>query len=323
MVTTLVAALFLPLLAGCGNCNPSAGTILPGTLIAFAGHGYSEDVDVIELESMTILATITGAGGYRMVLSRDGNTLYSTGGDSLVYVSDARTYTLITAFDPSTAFSGIGSDELEAIAINPAGTRVYVFDESGDTAIFVIDTASNTAIAAMALPLDEPENAVVSPDGAFVFVCDNSVIAKISTASLAIVATVPVGSDAHGIAINSAGTRVYAKSSDGGIDAFDAATLALVTNIPASNDGYYLDIRPGSTRLYAVNESFTLSVITTSTNSLIADVTLSLSSARGVFAAPGGSPVVVATSSGLVKLDAATFAELGSMSGRYQSIVIR
>ncbi len=327
-VAALMATCLLALLAGCGNCSATAGGgVLPAGRIAFAGHGYSEDVDVIDLDSMTIVATITGAGGYRMVLSPDGDTLYSTGGDDLVYVSDARTFTLTSSFDPSAGFAGITSSELEAIAINPAGTRVYVFDESGDTAIFVLDTASNTVIAAQGLALDEPENAVVSPDGAFVYVVDNSVIAKVSTASLSIVDTVAVGSDAHGIALNGSGTHVYAKGTSDGIDVFDTATLGFVTNIPTGSGsfaiGYYLDNRPGSSRLYGVDERFTLSVMNSGANTLIQDVTLSLTDARGVFAAPGGSPVVVTSGDGLVKIDAITFAELGSMPGRYQGLVIR
>ena len=319
----LAPILALALVAGCGGINTYNPSVIGGaSRLIFAGHGYSDDVDVINLESMTILATITGAGGYRMVLSTDGRTLYSTGGGGLISVSNAETFTLTSSIDPTVAFPSIAADELEAIAINPAGTRVYVFDEQGDTALFVIDTATNTVLSAVSLALDEPENAIVSPDGAFVYVVDNSVIAKISTTSLAIVATVPVGSDAHGIALNSAGTQVYAKGDDG-IDAFDAVTLAFVTNIVCGSDGYYIDNRPGSSRLYAVNEGSTLSVINSATNTLVSDVTLSLSSARGVFAAPGGSPVVVATSGGLVQVDASSLAELSTLSGSYQSILIK
>ena len=53
---------------------------------AYVGGGYGTGVDVINVDSMTIITTIPGAGGYRMVLTPDGKKLYSTGGNTLVYV---------------------------------------------------------------------------------------------------------------------------------------------------------------------------------------------------------------------------------------------
>lgn len=331
----ILSAAALALLVGCGGKNNTYNpSIIPGNtvIIAYAGHGYSEDIEVIDVATMTVLDTIVGAGGYRMAISNDGLTIYSTGGDSLIYVSSTVTNTLTTSFDPSDG-EDISSSELEAIVLSPDGTRLYVFDEHGDTALFVIDTSDNSVLSATALDLYEPENVVISPDGAFLYVVDNRDLLKISTSTLSIVNSTGVDSDAHGVAINSAGTFVYAASegstailgasTGSGIDAFNADTLAVVTNIGADNDGYHMDNRPGSSRLFAVNESSIMSVMNSTTNALIADVTLSSFGARGVMEIQNGAFVLVCASSGLLKLDGGSFAEVAvAPGGGYQSVVV-
>ncbi len=290
------------------------------SLIAFVGRGYNENVDVVDLDSMSIITTIVEAGGYRMVLSKDGNKLYSTGGDSFFYVSDARNFQLITAFDPGTQFE-LNVQELEAIAISPDGKKVYVADEQGDNALFVIDTATDTVMdRAILNDLREPENAVVSPDGAFLYLVDNSVVAKIDTSNLAIVSKVQAGSDAHGVAINLNGNRIYTEGVNGGIDVIDAGSMAAVANIPDAV-GYYLEAH--GNRLYGVNEGTLLSVMDIASNQLIENVTTSLSNTRGVTASPDGSMILVATGGGLIKLDAISLSELGTLPDRfYQSVVV-
>lgn len=289
-------------------------------LIAFVGRGYDENVDVVEVNTMSVIATIAEAGGYRMVLSKDGNKLYSTGGDSLFYVSDARNFKLITTFNPGDQFKQTVS-ELEAIAISPDGKKVYVADEQGDNALFVIDTATDTVMdKAVLSDLNEPENAVVSPDGAFLYLVDNSVVAKIDTGNLEIVNTVKAGSDAHGVAINLNGTRIYTEGVEGGIDVIDAGSMTAVGNI-ADAVGYYLEAH--GNRLYGVNEGTLLSVMDIASNQLIQNVTTSLNNTRGVTASPDGSIILVATRGGLIKLDANSLSELGTLPDRfYQSVVI-
>ena len=186
----------------------SAGDILSGTpRLAYVGGGYGTGVDVIDIDSMLIIATIPDAGGYRMVLSADGRKLYSTSGSTQLYVTDTGADTLIMAFNPSK--NGVNSSELEGIAIHPDGSRIYVFDESS-AAMFVIDSEADTVLNAVYLDLYEAENAVMSPDGQFVYVNDNDYVSKISTDTLGIADYVFVGSDGHGISISADGKKIYA-----------------------------------------------------------------------------------------------------------------
>ncbi|MFQ5486533.1 MAG: YncE family protein, partial [Desulfobacterales bacterium] len=145
---------------------------------AYAGGGYGTGVDIIDVDSMTRIGSLPDAGGYRMVLSLDGKKLYSTGGNSFIYITDTAADTLIKAFDPS-AFP-VTSNELEGIAISPDGGKVYVVDEM-TTAVFVLDTSDDTIIQATDLSTDESENAVLGPDGQFLYVNDNTWASKFST----------------------------------------------------------------------------------------------------------------------------------------------
>lgn len=287
-----------------------------GNTRAYVGGGYGTGIDVVDIANMTVVASIPDAGGYRMVLSLDGTKLYSTGGNSLIYITDTTADTLIKAFDPSIL--SITSNELEAIAISPDGSKVYVLDEM-TTAIFVIDTSDDTVIFAGQLDTDEAENAVISPDGQFIYVNDNSYTSKFSTVTFECLGFVDTSFDGHGIAISSDGSKLYADFSPG-ILVIDSGTMTEIDTLSAG--GYYLETSKDGSRVYGVNESNKLAVIDAGVDTLMDIVTLSFGSARGVTTNQTGEIILVPTSNGLIKLDAAELSEMGTISGRYQSVVI-
>ena len=188
----------------------------------------------------------------------------------------------------------------------------------------VLNVATGQVINSTLLPgVDEPENAIVGPNGQFVYMVDNSEALKIDTATLQIVGRASVANDAHGVALNSTGTRLYAEGNTSStLEVIDTATMTTVATIPsARSSGYYLELGKDGRRLYSVDEGRTLTVVDTTNNTRIQDVTLSVSSARGVTTTPGGGTILVATSQGLIKLDAATLQETGFLAGRYQSVI--
>jgi len=285
--------------------------------IAYAGHGYGTDVDVIDLSTMSIDTTIVGAGGYRMVLTPDGSKLYSTGGDNLLYISDAIADTLLQAVDPS--IDTVFSSELEGITISPDGKRVYVIDESSD-ALFVWDTQADTLIDAIDFPsLDEPENIVISSDGAYLYINDNSYVTKIRTDSLKIVKSLYIDNDGHGIAISSDDSTIFADGQ--GIDVIRTTDMSLLTSL--LGDGYYLTTSEDGSRVYGVDEGRHLSIVDAQNKTLISNITLSKVYARGVTTYAGGDTILVATTSGLLKLDAANLNVFGTNQGSYQSVVVK
>ncbi len=315
---------------GCGGDVGLTGLSSLPVSIVYAGEGYDgpDGIHVIDVNTMTLVTTIANAGGYRMVLSLDGSKIYSTGGTETFYISNATTNTLITSYDPATFFADTSS-ELEAIAMNPAGTRVYVFDEQGDADLFVIDTATDLPILNafdVASPFSEPENVFVDPTGSFLIMADNSDIWKIDIGTLTVLGSVPSGGDAHGVNMRLDGTRAFYQGVTGGIDVLDTAgAMAFVTNIPnpacTGSCGYYVEHAKVGTRVYEVDESDNLGVYDSTTNTLITNVTLSTGSARGVTTTSDGSTILVATDSGLIKINAVTLLETGFLAGSFQSVI--
>lgn len=300
-------------------------------LIAFVGHGYSENVHAVDIETMTDIGDIPMAGGYRQVVSPDGRRLFGTGGDEFFSISDAVSFTLISRFDPTAGFEFESPEELEPVAISPDGTRVYAGDEQGYGLLFVLDAATGVVLDMTELypDVDEPENAIVSPDGMYLYIVDNSYALKISTSTLQLMGWEQVGIDAHGVAIHPSGNFVYAGNGpdisviDTSLMDMNSQTSATVATIAGGGDGYYMEMAKSGTRLYSVNESNRLSVMDTTTNTLIQNVTLSTGSARGVTTTPDGQTILVATSGGLIKLNATTLMETGFLAGSWQSVVVR
>jgi len=306
-----MAHVFLPILLLAPVMSAQTGSR------AYVGRGYGTGIDIIDVDSMTKTGNIANAGGYRMVLSLDGKKLYSTAGNSMLYITDTEADTLLKAFNPSQGV--FSSSELEGIAIHPDGSKVYVCDES-TTSIFVIDTSADTVLAAGELSAYEPENAVMSPDGQSIFVNDNTWTSRFSTTTFEVLGFADTGNDGHGIAISTDGSKIYADGA--GVIIIDSNTMTPIDTL-GSADGYYLETSKDGTRVYGVNEGTILSVIDAQADTLIQNVTLSRGSARGVTTNLTGDIILIATSSGLLKLNASDFSETGSVIGSwYQSVII-
>ncbi|GIV32828.1 MAG: hypothetical protein KatS3mg031_0363 [Chitinophagales bacterium] len=281
----------------------------PGKI--FCGQGYSEGVYVYDAATLDSIAYIDGAGGYRMVLSPDGSKIYSTGGDENVFVIDPVNNALLRMFDPSVPMQF--TYELEGITISPDGKYLYVFDEY-DPALFVIITENDSTVAVFTDDIFyEPENCVITPDGNYLFMVDNNYVHKISTTPLALVASFPISGDAHGVAISKDGSKVYTEGS-AGLYVFDASTLDTIKTVPG--DGYFMEISANGTRLYAVDESKTLYVLDAAADTILAEITLSQGEARGVTTNANSDVIFIATSSGMIRMDAGTFTETATNTTR-------
>ena len=107
-----------------------------------------------------------------------------------------------TATNTVTSTITVGAPVLHE-AINPAGTTLYVDDIFGN--VSVIDLASAT-ITATITGLTGDDGMAVSPDGSTLYVTRGSQdkVAKISTATSTVTATIAIPGSATNIAVNSA-----------------------------------------------------------------------------------------------------------------------
>ncbi len=206
-----------------------------------------------------------------------------------------------TATNTVTTTIAVG-DFPDAVAVNPAGTRVYVTNR-GDNTVSVVNTTTNTTVATVTVGLD-PRGVVVNPAGTRVYVANNSgnTVSVIDTGSNTVVATVPVGSFPWGIAINAAGTRVYvANYGDDTVSIIDTATDTVVgVPLVVGNGPLGVAVNPAGTRLYVANSlenvnpanEGTVSVIDTGSNTTIATVTVG-EDPYGIAVSPNGTRVYV------------------------------
>jgi len=185
--------------------------------VANSDFGGTGTVSVIDTATREVIATIPDPLHPRGIAVNPAGTR--------VYVTNLAipgSVTVIGATTNSVIGSPIPVVQPWGIAVNPAGTRVYAANFLGafGCTVSVIDSATNTAIAAVAVGECEdlaavltsgPYAVAVSPDGGRIYV--TLALGLISVIDAATNTKVggpfPVASGASGVAINGAGTRLY------------------------------------------------------------------------------------------------------------------
>ncbi len=210
-----------------------------------------------------------------------------------------------TATDTVVATIPVGSSPF-GVAVNPAGTRVYVTDSTG---VSVIDAATNTVVAVVAVP--GGRGIAVNQAGTRVYtatVFPFPGIAVIDAATNTVVAKVATSDVCWGVAVNAGGTRVYATNEFANtVSVIDAATNSLITAVKVGRQPQGIVVNPAGTRVYVTNiNDDTISVIDTATNTVIASVP-SANVDLGITVNPSGTQVYVTNSPGNISvLDTAT-----------------
>ncbi len=283
--------------------------------------GSTSRIDVVDVDSMKVITTIPGANAYRMVITPDGKKLYATNHNREVHVIDTEADTILVTFNPSK--NGVYTSELEGIAISPDGKRVYVSDESSD-GFFVIDTETDTVIAAVSLDMDEAEDMVVSADGKWLYLNDNSDVVKIDTDSLIIRGRVYVGNDGHGLTLSSSGKTIYAEGRTdtlGGVVVIRADSMIVTNSLDAA--GYHMQTSRNGRLIFGVNEGNRFTVIDTLTESVTVDSNYSSYGIRGIAETADQKYILLAGSRGLDKVDASSYSIAAHLDGGYRTVVIK
>lgn len=206
-------------------------------------------------------------------------------GDNNVLVIHMATNTVIASVP-------LGSSPRD-VAINPSGTRAYVTKYkicdprfgscSGSDGVSVIDTATNTVIATVAL--DGPSGVAINPSGTRAYVASSSnTVSVIDTSTNTVVASVTVGSSPNDVAINPSGSHAYvANSYSNNVSVIDTEANTVVATVTVGDKPSGVAVNPSGTRAYVTNEgSGNVSVIDTASNTVVGTVTV------------GGNPMGVA-----------------------------
>lgn len=187
-----------------------------GQSIAFSPDGskayvtHAEEgptIVVIDTSSNTVVDTITVPNDqmWWIAITPDGKTAYATGNAGSLYGIDLATKNIILNN------LRIGECE-ERLAINPAGTEVWVADNY-DQAVVVVSTATNTITKRIPV-LGGPSAIAFTPDGSQAFVTEEAPpcvvsggpaaganIAIIDATSHQVTGSIPIGGPAQGLAV--------------------------------------------------------------------------------------------------------------------------
>jgi YVTN family beta-propeller protein len=122
----------------------------------------------------------------------------------------------------------------------------------------------------------------------------NNTISVIDTLTDTVVATVAVGNDPVGVAVNPAGTRVYVTNrTSSNVSVIDTSTDTVVATVAVGSGPFGVAVNPAGTRVYITNSgSNNVSVIDTSTDTVVAAVAVGVYPV-GVAVNPAGTRVYV------------------------------
>ena len=233
----------------------------------FAYVSDSNGISIIDTATDTVTATAP-AGGDTLVVGANGKQVYSGA------------YVLNTATNTDTAvIAGGGQPE----AATPDGTQLYTL--AGND-IVVVDTASNSVAATVALPAGSgtPNGIAISEDGLHAYVTSYTgpdiVVTGLDTATYAVLGQAQIASfgPSDGVAITPDGTRVYVTSvADDSVSVLDTSNFTLVTQVYNGRYPLGVTISPDGTRAYVVYLGFEqseVSVLDTATNTQLTSVPL-------------------------------------------------
>jgi YVTN family beta-propeller protein len=191
----------------------------------------------------------------------------------------------------------IPADDPSAVAITPDGTHAYVTSRSENT-VSVIDTASNTVVATIAVGVF-PGGVAFTPYGthpserddrrqqplAYVTNEVDSTVSVINTGNNTVVSTIPVGQGPIGVAFTPDGTLAYVtNANDNTVSVIDTASNKVVATIPVGNspvavaitrdgiDPYERDDRHQPLAYVTNSADNTVSVIETTSNTVVATI---------------------------------------------------
>ena len=198
-------------------------------------------------------------------------------GAYLAYIPVTTDYLAIVNSVTQTNSSNIalGTTANYAVVIDPYGKYAYITQDNAAGTVTVFDIATATVVATIAVGTS-PQGLAVTPDGAYVYVCNygSNSVSVIDTATNAVTTTITVASSPNYIAITPDGLSAYVTQyAAASVSQIDLATNAVVATVAVGTDPAGLCITPDGGYVYVANSgSGTVSVIATSTNAVVTTV---------------------------------------------------
>jgi YVTN family beta-propeller protein len=209
-------------------------------------------------------------------------------GDNIIVTVNATDnvgVTVVTADDVSLS-NADGDDTWEGTITAINGTHTVNISAS--------DAAGNTVYDETANYTARPPLVASAAPFAYITNYGSNNVSVIDTSSNTVTATVTVGTNPYGVAVNPAGTRVYVVNRDSNnVSVIDTSSNTVTATVTVGTNPSGVAVNPAGTRVYVSNlASNSVSVIDTSSNTVTATVTVG-TNPYSVAVNPAGTRVYV------------------------------
>jgi YVTN family beta-propeller protein len=217
----------------------------------------------------------------------DGNcgTLYA------FIASDNGKVTRIRVSDGTLKQTVASGGTADGVAVSPDNGRVYIGNYYGaNTSLFNTTTNTFSTVTSGG----GSYGVAASPNNAYLYVANNSNVVVFDTATMQVVATVPVGSFARGIDASPDGSRVYTIKDNGTLVVIRTQDFSVIDNIAVEAGSYDVAVSPDSKYVYVSSGNGKVSIIRVFDNSNLVETVNVGSQPKGLAATPDGRYLYVA-----------------------------
>jgi fibronectin-binding autotransporter adhesin len=279
-----------------GQAHAQSGQLL------YVSNRNSNSVSVYQTNadgSLTAVTTIAAIGAQPRGVAVRGDQAFAYvalngAGVNQVKVIDTSTNTVV-----QTVATGAGPF---GIAVSPDGTRVYAANNDGNSvSVFSADSGTGqlTALATITVG-NQPRSVKFNSDGSRAYIANQSPgsgsVSVVDTATNSVIATINTGGQLVDLAINPAGTRVYASDTGNKVYVINTADNTVVTLTDTLNNPSGIAVSADGTRFYVSNiNGHNISQFDATTNASLGTVASNLNP-TGMALSPDGGFVYVAKS---------------------------
>lgn len=278
--------------------------------VAYVANNLDGTIDVINTSTNAVVASISGfSHPFCVTASPNGQLLYVCNVDGSVVAVNTETNSIITHIPLPGALGFVGQEgAAPMIAFSPDGTRAFVVPSGGgvNSQLFVIDTATNTAVATASFGTTFLFAVAVSADGNTVYIASSNGVIAVDANTFATITTIAPGHDTTDLAISEDGSTLYASDNSGlagtgtsGVLVIDTASNTLTTTVPLPSTGLVsgIGVTPDGQHVYVEDFLFrarnsTVTVINAADDSINTTIPANGLSLIGLAITPDGSTVL-------------------------------